>query len=207
MAPLLFGNAGTCTGMDGEIDEVRMWNVVRTPAEISQFYGCPVDPQSPGLVGYWRFDEEPGDQSIMDLSPFANHGFLGTSPNPDQQDALRVVATHPACTTTSVPGAHAPPHSGLVLRSIWPNPAGDRIEIRLDIPTEGRLEIDLVTTGGRLARRLADVEATAGSRTFVWDARSDGDVSPPSGTYFLRARLYSETGVERSWGRVTLLRR
>ncbi|MFO0826540.1 MAG: LamG-like jellyroll fold domain-containing protein [Phycisphaerales bacterium] len=44
----------------GKIDEVRIWNHARTAAQIQQFMGGTVDPASPGLVAYWRFDEGAG---------------------------------------------------------------------------------------------------------------------------------------------------
>lgn len=45
--------------LEGEISEVRIWNVQRTQEEIaSHFYE--VDPASPGLVAYWKFNEGSG---------------------------------------------------------------------------------------------------------------------------------------------------
>ena len=44
-------------GLAGEISEARIWNKVRTQEEIqANFYG--VDPTSPGLVAYWKFNDE-----------------------------------------------------------------------------------------------------------------------------------------------------
>ncbi len=44
----------------GKIDEVRIWNHARTAEQIQQFMGRTVDPATPGLVAYWRFDEGAG---------------------------------------------------------------------------------------------------------------------------------------------------
>ena len=45
--------------LEGEIAELRIWNVQRTPEEIaSHFYE--VDPASEGLVTYWKFDDGTG---------------------------------------------------------------------------------------------------------------------------------------------------
>ncbi|MDR0511337.1 MAG: DUF1735 and LamG domain-containing protein [Rikenellaceae bacterium] len=52
---------------DGEMSEVRVWNVVRTQQEIvDNIYE--VDPATPGLVAYWKCDEGAG-KSIRDYSP------------------------------------------------------------------------------------------------------------------------------------------
>jgi len=45
----------------GLIDEVRVWNVIRTPGEILTNMSIPVSPTSTGLVGYWKFDETSGN--------------------------------------------------------------------------------------------------------------------------------------------------
>lgn len=45
--------------LDGEISECRIWNVVRTQEEIAD-NPYEVDPQAPGLVAYWKFDEGAG---------------------------------------------------------------------------------------------------------------------------------------------------
>ena len=46
-----------------------------------------VDAKSPGLVGYWNFDEGVG-QLVTDLSAAGNGGFLGESDQPDSADPL-----------------------------------------------------------------------------------------------------------------------
>lgn len=46
--------------LDGEICEVRVWNVVRSQEEIwKNMYD--VDPQTPGLKAYWKFNEGEGN--------------------------------------------------------------------------------------------------------------------------------------------------
>ena len=45
---------------NGLIDEVRIWNVVRGPADIQSAMYQTLAGDVPGLVGYWRFDEGAG---------------------------------------------------------------------------------------------------------------------------------------------------
>ncbi|MFH1197021.1 MAG: LamG-like jellyroll fold domain-containing protein [bacterium] len=77
---------------DGKIDEVRIWNVARTQAQIqatmndtlsSAYYSTP----DSGLVGYWRLDEGAG-QTITDLSFYGNHGVLGKTSDEDDKDPV-----------------------------------------------------------------------------------------------------------------------
>lgn len=41
----------------GQIDEVRIWNVVRSAAEIASSYNCEVSHTSPGLAAYYTFNQ------------------------------------------------------------------------------------------------------------------------------------------------------
>jgi len=60
----------------GDMSEVRVWNVIRTPEEIAgSMYE--VDPETDGLVAYWKMDEGSG-RSIKDYS---GNGLNGTAKN------------------------------------------------------------------------------------------------------------------------------
>ena len=55
-----------------QMDEVRIWNVARTPEEIQATMNTSLIGDEPGLVGYWNFD----DEDANDLSPHGNDGTL-----------------------------------------------------------------------------------------------------------------------------------
>ena len=50
------------------MDEVRIWSVVRTQAEISANMHKRMQGNEASLVGYYRFDQ-PGSDTATDLSP------------------------------------------------------------------------------------------------------------------------------------------
>ena len=52
----------------GLMDEVRIWNVVRTEAEIAATMHQRLTGNEPGLVAYWRFDDR-GGPTAVDSSP------------------------------------------------------------------------------------------------------------------------------------------
>lgn len=56
----------------GLIDEVRVWNVIRTPGEILTNMNIPLNPSTPGLVGYWKFDETTGTIAYDSTTPAQN---------------------------------------------------------------------------------------------------------------------------------------
>lgn len=41
---------------EGEIDEMRVWNVARTEAQIKATMSSSLTGSEPGLVAYWRFN-------------------------------------------------------------------------------------------------------------------------------------------------------
>ncbi len=45
---------------DGILDEIRLWNVARTPQEIAATMSLRLRGDEPWLVGYWRFDDAEG---------------------------------------------------------------------------------------------------------------------------------------------------
>ncbi len=45
---------------DGGLDEVRLWNVVRTPSQVQATMLSELTGAEPGLVAYWRFNEGTG---------------------------------------------------------------------------------------------------------------------------------------------------
>jgi hypothetical protein len=76
---LVIGNGSGNLAFDGPIDEVRIWNSVRTGEEISSNMNYYLVGDEPGLVGYWQMNEGSGEL-IQDRSGNGNDGmiFYGT---------------------------------------------------------------------------------------------------------------------------------
>lgn len=63
--------------LNGDIAEVRVWNVARTEEEIwTNMYE--VDPATPGLIGYWKFNEGESDK-VPDLTGNGNDAVAHTT--------------------------------------------------------------------------------------------------------------------------------
>lgn len=96
--PITFGNSSEMVyALGGTLDEVRLWKVARTSAQLQKAMSKVVKPGTAvasGLVGYWRFDEGKGDVA-KDRSGYGQTARLGTT--------IGVNATNPAWTKDAAP--------------------------------------------------------------------------------------------------------
>lgn len=82
---LIFGaeasNSNVANGgfFDGALDEIRIWNVMRTGAEIADFKDTLLAGNESGLIGYWRLDEGSG-AAAGDLTANNNDGQCINAP-------------------------------------------------------------------------------------------------------------------------------
>ncbi len=73
------GNTVINRNFKGLIDEMRVWSVAKTGAEIQSTKNSSVPASSTGLVGYWRFNEGSGTVAT-DISPAGNSANFLNSP-------------------------------------------------------------------------------------------------------------------------------
>ncbi|GAB3824088.1 LamG-like jellyroll fold domain-containing protein [Hymenobacter jeollabukensis] len=75
---LALGNQpGYAEYYNGQLDEVRLWNVARSEAQVQADYNKTVLGTQPGLVAYYRLDEGNGT-AFVDQTANANNGTLGS---------------------------------------------------------------------------------------------------------------------------------
>lgn len=82
--PLYIGYASAGEPFAGSIDEVRIWNMNRTPAQLQANMYNVVDPASAGLMAYYRFDNGAAAGSntgFTSLYDFTGRGQNGTLNN------------------------------------------------------------------------------------------------------------------------------
>ena len=76
----------------GEIDEIRIWNLAKTEAEIQASMNTSLTGNEAGLVGYWNFD----DGTAKDLTVNGNDGeFMGDAKVVDSDLVLSVSIPDP----------------------------------------------------------------------------------------------------------------
>jgi len=176
----------------GQIDEVRFWDYARTPDEIQNNFNRIVDPATPGLIGYWNFDEQAGDQSVLDVSPNGHHGTLGGDVGVGLDDPARVVSTAPIvglfgeCNDNNVDDVTdiAAGTSQDCNANMVPDECDLAGLFSVDVNTNGRLDecdlpgdldIDGDVDFGDFTVVLAAYGSTVGDSTFNPSADFDGD--------------------------------
>lgn len=68
------GNGGTASFLDGLVDDVRVWSVVRTGTEISDNRSLQLVGNETNLQGYWRLNDSLLDQTAND-NDLTNNGL------------------------------------------------------------------------------------------------------------------------------------
>ena len=77
---MYIGRQGTvcnCNYFNGEMDELRIWNTVRSCYEIAQSKDCEVLGTSSGLINYYKFNQGTGGGNNIGISQISNSAFLG----------------------------------------------------------------------------------------------------------------------------------
>ena len=173
---------------DGYIDEVRIWNVARSKAQIQSTMNDTLTADyysnaDSGLVAYWRCDaledlgiNADGPDDIRDFSVFQNHGDLNG-------DAMLEVVVSVKSDFTEIPYS-------FLLEQNFPNPFNPTTKIKYSIPQFSNVIIKVFDILGDEIGTLVNEEKPKGIYELTWNAASF-----PSGVYFyqLRAGSFVET--------------
>lgn len=166
----------------GLLDEVRIWNVARTQAEIQftmhdtlgpQYYSNP----GSGLVGYWRFDEG-SDTTAFDLTGNHNDGIIHGAVYVPSGVLLAVDEPE-----NNLPVSH-------VLYQNYPNPFNPVTNFKYRISGSGLVSLKVYDIDGRDMAVLVNEQKPAGEYAAQWDAEGFA-----SGVYFYRLEFegFSQT--------------
>ena len=76
--PLYIGKAPwtNYNNYNGQMDELRVWNVARTEYEIQENMHRSLTGTETGLVAYWQFNDAAGSPTTVDSSPYSHTGTL-----------------------------------------------------------------------------------------------------------------------------------
>jgi hypothetical protein len=86
---------GAAGFLQGQLDELRIWNVARTAAQIGSSYQVKVSATSPGLLAYYVFNESDSDQNVINAVGAAGGATLGASAAVEAADPSRTASSAP----------------------------------------------------------------------------------------------------------------
>jgi hypothetical protein len=117
----------------GDLDELRLWNIVRSQSEIQANMSGALSGSEPGLMGYWNFNEGSG-QIAHDKTSTQAHGQLGNSVNGDNYDPEWILVSYPFNLSTPTP-LPATPTSTSLPPNVTPQPTSTATLQPTTIPT------------------------------------------------------------------------
>ena len=184
---LAFGRLGDIGAeyFDGNIDEVRIWEVARTQSQLVSTMTDTLDSAyyssaDSGLVGYWRFDvfedlgvNSDGSDDIRDFSIYENHADTEGNPMLVPSGAL-----------VSVEKLDDVLPSGFILTQNYPNPFNPSTTIRFSIVEESFVILKIFNSLGEEITTLINEDIIAGSYEVEFDA-----TSLTSGIYFYKLQV------------------
>jgi serine protease len=167
-------NAASERAFQGEIDEVRLWNRVRTAAELLADMHAPLGGSEPGLIGYWPFDEGAGTVA-GDVTPFNLHGTL------QQVEWREGFASQPVSVEDGAGSL-----TSTTLLPNYPNPFRSTTSISYLLDRDQRVTLEVFNMLGQRVAVIVDEQQQSGQHALTFDARGMS-----SGVYILRLRTDS----------------
>jgi len=174
---LRIGNGATPFIFDGAIDEVQVWNMVRSNQEIQSNMSHYLKGNETGLIGYWQMNEGNG-ATIHDGSNQQHHA---------QIDKATWIQGHRLSDPTPVPeleemGENQP--VDFLLQQNYPNPFNSRTTFRFNLPLAERVNSSIYNLQGQLVKSLADDQLyRAGFHSLEWDGTDHLGQLVSSGLY------------------------
>jgi hypothetical protein len=160
----------------GSMDEVRLWSVARSDADILDYYNTTVNITDAGLLGYWTLDEGTG-QTLTDWTNTSNTGVLGSTSSVESSDPIRVNGCDRVITGTLVANQKGD------LLTASPNP--------FTIDTK-------ITINGALANSIAEVYSLEGQLIQTKQVKEANEfqigAELPVGMYILK--ILTSSGVQ-----------
>lgn len=177
----------------GVLDEIRLWNVARTAAQLQSTITASLTGTETGLVAWYPLNEGTG-QSVEDKSANTNNGTLGITAGVDPSDPAWVASDRPSTIVAKQPMAEPTEESGAVvavpeqfqLYANYPNPFNLSTTIRFALAESRETRLAIYDVTGRLIREMAMGTMQAGEHQIGWDGLNESGQVVTSGVYFYR---------------------
>jgi hypothetical protein len=120
---------GSGAAFSGKMDEVRIWNVARSDAQITNNWNKPIDPSSANLVAYYQFEDGTGTTADDSSANGLQVSFHGTAPTWSVSGAMTapsalVYEVQVGSTLVLALNGYDPDHTGVLTASKTGNVTG-----------------------------------------------------------------------------------
>ncbi len=162
----------------GAMDELRIWNVVRTSQEINDNKDKELTGSEEGLVAYWNFNDGTGNV-LSDAKGQLN----GTLYNMENTDWIEGVPLN----SVGVEHVKNIP-SEIYLSQNYPNPFNPTTNIQFMLPVASNVKLIILNTLGQIVDELVNEKLNSGVHEVTWSAHN-----VTSGIYFYMIETNSFT--------------
>ena len=172
--------ACVCNHFNGSMDELRLWNVVRTQSQLQTNMNSTIPTNSAGLVAYYKFDEGTGT-TTADATGNGNNGTLVNANGitwqvPTTSPVVKAVLWSPGgATTPSIVATNVGTYTATVTNGYGCSSSGSiTINSVSPVPTpQGNTSI---ATGGSLSLTATGCSGSSGTYTLKWYKASDNSL-------------------------------
>ncbi|MCF7823264.1 MAG: DJ-1/PfpI family protein [Candidatus Marinimicrobia bacterium] len=179
---LVIGSTGSKILMfDGIIDEVRVWNQVRSNSQISTEYKTMLYGSEPGLQAYWPMNEGKGD-NLYDFSQQGNNVYI--------DEAFWVQGKTLEHLAGIEKELSLPVHP--VLSQNFPNPFNPRTTLRYELSGEAFVTLAIYDIRGVEINSLVNEQQQAGQYRKVWNGLDQFGNPVSTGIYFCQLKAGTE---------------
>ena len=184
---LTIGNSSDYTlGFNGHIDEVRVWNRVRSGDEILCSMNDYLTGAETGLVGYWPMNEGYGP-TLSDTSPFEHTMEINAAGWDFGLGPDILTSTQEFDHDLSIP-------VDFVLNQNYPNPFNPSTTVSFGLPVDSRVCVAIYNINGRQIKDIVNNEKyAAGYHALEWNGTNENSVSVGTGVYFVQIRTENFT--------------
>ena len=169
---LLIGNSPDLNvTFDGIIDEVRIWDVIRTEEEIETALNSCLNGSESGLAAYWQMDEGSGE-TIFDKSGNGNDASAIATEWREGAPLKQSTTVDKNTSQSIIPSKYK-------LYTNYPNPFNPRTTIEYQLPVSEEITITVYNAVGQKVRDLFSGNQNAGTHTLDFIG-----TGLPSGIYF-----------------------
>ncbi len=162
----------------GTMDELRIWNVVRTSQEINDNKDKELTGSEAGLVAYWNFND--GTGNVLSDAKGQLNGILYNMENTDWIEGVplnSVGVEH----VKNIP-------SEIYLSQNYPNPFNPTTNIQFMLPVASNVKLIILNTLGQIVDELVNEKLNSGVHEVTWSAHN-----VTSGIYFYMIETNSFT--------------